>query len=347
MPELPKLPPIARQPLSVVLLVRDDSAHAEDLLAGWVAFLEGLGRAYEVLVVGAGPGGAARLEGEAGRHPRVRLLCPGGRGEGAALRAALAEARYPLLFYAALAPEYRPADLGRMLEKPHGAGKDEREIDHVHMMTGYRAGRPVPLPWRVLHFFWRVFCRVALGYWPQRLPGWLGWRNHLGRLVVRALFGVRYHDVGCPFRLFRRNVFARIPIQSDGAFAHVEVLAKANFLGHMMGEEVPLDARPRPAEGGWRALWAEGWRVFAHPDFGPAFVGEEKEELAMLSARNQLKGKVKSVKLGEVMAEVVVTVGDAEIVSVITRGSAEAMGLKAGDEVSAIIKSTEVMIAKG
>ena len=67
----------------------------------------------------------------------------------------------------------------------------------------------------------------------------------------------------------------------------------------------------------------------------------------MLSARNQFKGKVKSVKLGEVMAEVVVSVGDVEVVSVITRGSAEAMGLKAGDEVSAIIKSTEVMIAKG
>ena len=42
----------------------------------------------------------------------------------------------------------------------------------------------------------------------------------------------------------------------------------------------------------------------------------------MLSARNQFQGVVKSVKLGNVMAEVVVTVGDLEIVSAITRASA-------------------------
>jgi molybdopterin-binding protein len=66
----------------------------------------------------------------------------------------------------------------------------------------------------------------------------------------------------------------------------------------------------------------------------------------MLSARNQIKGTVKSVKLGSVMAEVVVGVGTLEIVSAITRASAEQMGLKAGDEVTAVIKSTEVLIAK-
>jgi molybdopterin-binding protein len=66
----------------------------------------------------------------------------------------------------------------------------------------------------------------------------------------------------------------------------------------------------------------------------------------MLSARNQFQGTVKSVKLGGVMAEVVVTVGNLEIVSAITRTSAEQMGLKAGDTVTAVIKSTEVLIGK-
>jgi molybdopterin-binding protein len=67
----------------------------------------------------------------------------------------------------------------------------------------------------------------------------------------------------------------------------------------------------------------------------------------MLSARNQLNGTVKSVKLGAVMAEVVIQVGEFEVVSAITRGSAEAMGLKEGDQVQAIIKATEVLVAKG
>ena len=66
----------------------------------------------------------------------------------------------------------------------------------------------------------------------------------------------------------------------------------------------------------------------------------------MLSARNQFKGTVKEVKLGNVMAEVVVAVGSLEIVSAITRSSAESLQLKPGDSVTAIIKSTEVMIDK-
>jgi molybdopterin-binding protein len=66
----------------------------------------------------------------------------------------------------------------------------------------------------------------------------------------------------------------------------------------------------------------------------------------MLSARNQFKGTVKSIKLGNVMAEVVVAVGDLEVVSAITRGSVDQMGIKIGDQVVAVIKSTEVMIQK-
>jgi len=65
-----------------------------------------------------------------------------------------------------------------------------------------------------------------------------------------------------------------------------------------------------------------------------------------LSARNQLKGKVKSVKLGAIMAEVVVDVAGHEVVSEITKASAERLKLQTGDAVTVIIKSTEVMIGK-
>jgi molybdopterin-binding protein len=75
---------------------------------------------------------------------------------------------------------------------------------------------------------------------------------------------------------------------------------------------------------------------------------QQKEVNTMeLSARNQLKGKVRSVKLGSVMAEVIVELpGGQEIVSAITRSSAENLNLKEGDEVVAVIKSTEVMIGR-
>jgi molybdopterin-binding protein len=65
-----------------------------------------------------------------------------------------------------------------------------------------------------------------------------------------------------------------------------------------------------------------------------------------LSARNQLEGTIEELQLGGVMAHVVVRVGDNLIESVITRRSAEQMGLKVGDKVKAVIKSTEVMLQK-
>jgi molybdopterin-binding protein len=65
-----------------------------------------------------------------------------------------------------------------------------------------------------------------------------------------------------------------------------------------------------------------------------------------ISARNQFKGTVKSVTTGTVMAEVVVDVDGHDIVSAITRGSVEALGLAEGQEVTVIIKATEVMLAR-
>lgn len=65
-----------------------------------------------------------------------------------------------------------------------------------------------------------------------------------------------------------------------------------------------------------------------------------------LSARNQLPGTVKSVVLGAVMAEIVVDVSGHEVVSVITRHSAETLDIKAGDDVTVVIKATEVLLQK-
>ena len=65
-----------------------------------------------------------------------------------------------------------------------------------------------------------------------------------------------------------------------------------------------------------------------------------------LSARNHLKGEITEVILGTVTALITVKVGDNVVESVITKRSAEEMGLKKGDKVTAVIKATEVMIQK-
>lgn len=65
-----------------------------------------------------------------------------------------------------------------------------------------------------------------------------------------------------------------------------------------------------------------------------------------ISARNVLKGKVKEVNPGAINTEVTVALpGDNEIVSVITKASADRLGLAEGKEVYAVIKASNVMIA--
>lgn len=65
-----------------------------------------------------------------------------------------------------------------------------------------------------------------------------------------------------------------------------------------------------------------------------------------ISARNRLRGRIASLRLDGLMAEVHLAIGDQELVSIITRSSAERLGLKVGDEAFAVIKSTEVMVGR-
>ena len=67
---------------------------------------------------------------------------------------------------------------------------------------------------------------------------------------------------------------------------------------------------------------------------------------ARVSARNRLPGRVVRVKLGEVMAQVTIRVGKHTVDAVITRDSAEELGIAPGDQVVALVKSTEIMVVK-
>jgi molybdopterin-binding protein len=66
-----------------------------------------------------------------------------------------------------------------------------------------------------------------------------------------------------------------------------------------------------------------------------------------LSARNQLKGKIVSVEKGVITAKVKVEIKvPVTVTAVITKEAVEDLGLKVGDEVTAIVKSTEIIIGK-
>ncbi len=254
-------PAMAGAPVSVLLLARNDAAHVAEVITVWGLLLEEeLARPFEIILVddGSHDGTADRAASLSARFLTLNILRHDQpRGLGAALRTGLAAAGHPLLVTAIANKQFQPAELKRLLEV----------IDQVDLVTGYRVGFPVPWWLSAVHGLYRLALRLGFGIPLDPLPSWLGWQAQLRHSLCKWLFGVRLHDPECVFRLFRRQLFQRLPIQSDGGFAQVEVLAKANFLGCWMAE-VPvtyLPAQYQPET--WKR--AEVLALFRHPDFGP------------------------------------------------------------------------------
>ncbi len=64
------------------------------------------------------------------------------------------------------------------------------------------------------------------------------------------------------------------------------------------------------------------------------------------SARNQINGKVTQIKDGNIVSEVIIDIGNQKVCSIITTSSKERLNLKTGDNVSALIKASNVIISK-
>jgi molybdopterin-binding protein len=75
-------------------------------------------------------------------------------------------------------------------------------------------------------------------------------------------------------------------------------------------------------------------------------IPERNTAMRRVSGRNQLVGRIASVRISGLMAEVVLSIGEQRITSIITATSARDMNLKAGQTAAALIKATEVMILR-
>jgi molybdopterin-binding protein len=73
---------------------------------------------------------------------------------------------------------------------------------------------------------------------------------------------------------------------------------------------------------------------------------ERKQVVRRVSGRNQLVGRIDSVRISGLMAEVKISIGGQQITSIITASSAREMQLKEGQTAAALIKATEVMILR-
>ena len=266
--------PMADAPVSVIFPVYGEAEITSELFSEWTKVLKASKRTFEIVFVDDGNPEevTAQLNALAENAENVRVIrqdTP--QGLGTALNVGIKAAQHPLVCLCSWDKQYDPGDLPKLLEK----------INEVDVVCGIRAHQVPPVWYRIYSMIVRTLALIFIGLSLEQRKSWFGWSGFGHRFAARWIFGVRLEDPECAFRLCRREMFERIPIQSKGTFAHTEILAKANFLNGFL-TEVPIRYRPWPGDKPapqslQRPTWWDFQRVLSHPNFGPAKPGEEPE----------------------------------------------------------------------
>ncbi len=108
-----------------------------------------------------------------------------------------------------------------------------------------------------------------------------------------------------------------------------------------------LDGKLKTATtpGGHHRVSLASLKPFLDKD-GAKAPAESRERFRRVSGRNQIPGKVVSVRIVGLMAEIVLAVADVRVTAIITAEAATELALKKGDTAAALIKSTDVMIER-
>ena len=199
--------------VSAVMPAFNEEQNLPQSVARLAAALTRRARSFEIIVVddGSRDGTAAVLEGLKARYPMLRVVRhPTNRGYGAALRSGFDSARLAWVFMMDADNQFDPDEIGLLLDRAGDAD----------IVAGYRQNRRDPLP--------------------RRLNAWAFFT------LVRLLFGYLARDVNCAFKLFRRDLLARMALHSDGALINTEILVLARRMQARI-VEVPVHHYPRTA----------------------------------------------------------------------------------------------------
>lgn len=193
--------------LSAFLPAYDEEENIVPMAEAVLRVLPRVAERYELIIVDDGSRDRTGVLADmlARRRPGVVRVVhhPRNRGYGAALRSGFEEARFEYVFFTDADRQFNPANLLELLD-PLGT---------ADVVVGYRERRADPLPRRLNAAAWN----------------WL----------VRRLFRVPVRDVNCAFKIFRRTTLRGFSIESDGAVASAELLARLRQGGHRI-VEVPV-----------------------------------------------------------------------------------------------------------
>jgi glycosyltransferase involved in cell wall biosynthesis len=189
--------------ISAVLPAYNEEAIIADTARAMAAVLRDLVDDYEVIVVndGSHDGTVACVERVAAEMPTVRLVSHAvNQGYGAALATGFSAATKDWIFLTDGDKQFDAREIAGFIPEMRGAD----------LVVGVRKPRRDPLL--------------------RRLNGW-GWNR-----LVRLLFGPVARDVDCAFKLFRREVWESIQVESGGATFSAEFLIKARRAGFRLRE---------------------------------------------------------------------------------------------------------------
>lgn len=227
--------------ISAVLPAYNEAENIGKAVRDMVSVFESLSLdAYEVIVVddGSTDETAAICEELARKNAHIRLIRhPKNRGYADALKTGFAAAQHPLVFYTDSDNQFDVRELKNFLPA----------IDDYDIVVGFRIYRYDP-PFRLV---------VAWAY----------------NVLVRILFRIKPRDIDCAFKLFRREVFDRVTIETHGFFVDAEIMAKARYYGYSMTE---IGVRHYPRQAGRSTINARAigptlralWKIWSQLHLG-------------------------------------------------------------------------------
>jgi glycosyltransferase involved in cell wall biosynthesis len=195
--------PESPRSLSVVLPCFNEEQNVEAAAQDAERAARGLFDDFEIIIVddGSRDGTAAIVDGLASANSRIRVIRhPQNRGYGAALKSGFARCSGDLIFFTDADRQFDLRELGRLVPL----------IEKCDIAAGYRLNRRDPLLRRMNGFLWTKATALLLGF--------------------------TMRDVNCAFKLFRRDVFTKLKLGSDGALINAEILARARKKGFVVRE---------------------------------------------------------------------------------------------------------------